>query len=77
MATETTKTGLPQLDPSVIPSQLFWLVVSFLVLYLFFSRVFIPKISSVIEGRKSIVANNLDLAERANERAEKASRRDF
>ena len=54
---------MPQLEITTYPSQIFWLVVSFLVLYLIMSRVIIPKISSVIKSRESEIKNNIHISE--------------
>ncbi len=54
---------MPQLEITTYPSQIFWLVVSFLILYLLMSRVIIPKISSVIKSRESEIKNNIHISE--------------
>ena len=54
---------MPQLEISTYPSQIFWLVVSFMVLYLIVSRIIIPKISSVIKNRESEIKNNIHISE--------------
>ena len=54
---------MPQLEITTYPSQIFWLVVSFLVLYLIMSRVIIPKISSVIKSRESEIKNDIHISE--------------
>jgi F-type H+-transporting ATPase subunit b len=54
---------MPQLEITTYPSQIFWLVVSFLILYLIMSRVIIPKISSVIKRRESEIKNNIHVSE--------------
>ena len=54
---------MPQLEITTYPSQIFWLVVSFLILYLIMSRVIIPKISSVIKSRESEIKNNIHISE--------------
>lgn len=64
--------GLPQLDASTFPSQLFWLAVTFVILYLYFSRKALPEISGVIENRRERVQSDLDTAERLRKDAEKA-----
>ena len=55
---------MPQLEITTYPSQIFWLVVSFLILYLIMSRVIIPKISSVIKNRESEIKNNIHIYEK-------------
>ena len=54
---------MPQLEITTYPSQIFWLVVSFLILYLIMSRIIIPKISSVIKSRESEIKNNIHISE--------------
>ena len=54
---------MPQLEITTYPSQIFWLVVSFLILYLIMSRIIIPRISSVIKSRESEIKNNIHIAE--------------
>ena len=54
---------MPQLEITTYPSQIFWLVVSFLILYLIMSRIIIPRISSVIKNRESEIKNNIHIAE--------------
>lgn len=56
--------GLPQLDPSSYASQVFWLVIVFVLLYIFFSRKTLPDISQTVEGRAERIKNDLDTAER-------------
>jgi F-type H+-transporting ATPase subunit b len=51
--------GLPQFDPSSFPSQVFWLAVVFVVLFIFFSKKTLPEISKVIENRTEHVQNDL------------------
>ena len=54
---------MPQLEITTYPSQIFWLVVSFLILYLIMSRIIIPRISSVIKSRESEIKNNIHISE--------------
>ena len=54
---------MPQLEITTFPSQIFWLVVSFLMLYLIMSRIIIPRISSVIKSRESEIKNNIHISE--------------
>ncbi len=56
--------GLPQLDASTFPSQVFWLVVIFVTMYFFFAKKSLPEISNTIENRSERIANDLDTAER-------------
>ena len=54
---------MPQLEITTYPSQIFWLVVSFLTLYLIMSRIIVPRISSVIKNRESQIKNNIHISE--------------
>ena len=56
--------GMPQLDPEFWFSQIFWLVITFGILYLVLSKIILPKISDNLENRKSQVLENLELAEK-------------
>ncbi|HBR69728.1 MAG TPA: hypothetical protein DEA55_10180 [Rhodospirillaceae bacterium] len=62
--------GLPQFNPSSYPSQIFWLVVVFSVMYFFFSRRTLPEISGVIENRHQHIQSDLDSAEKLRQEAE-------
>ena len=54
---------MPQLEISTYPSQIFWLVVSFIILYIIMSRIIIPRISSVVKNRESEIKNNINASE--------------
>lgn len=56
--------GLPQLDPSSFPSQILWLFIVFIVMYVIFSKKTLPEISQTIENRNERIRNDLDTAER-------------
>jgi len=62
--------GLPQLDFTTYPSQIFWLFTAFIILYLFFSKKTLPEISSTIEGRREHIQGDLDNADRLKKEAE-------
>ena len=62
--------GMPQLDPEFWFSQIFWLVVTFGILYLVLSKLILPKISDNLETRKSQVLENLELAEKQRNESE-------
>ena len=65
---------MPQLDPEFWPAQVFWLIITFSVLYLIIWKIFLPKITYSIENRKSRVVNDLDEAQKLKESAEKKLR---
>ncbi len=60
---EEAEKGLPQLDFTSFPSQIFWLAVTFIVLFQLMNKVALPRISSVLEERADAIADDLDRAE--------------
>lgn len=55
--------GMPQLDFSTFPNQIFWLLVTLVVIYLILSRVAMPRIASVLADRQASIQRDLDKAE--------------
>lgn len=66
------KAGLPQLDLTTFASQIFWLAVSFAVLYFIIARIAAPKIGGVIEERAARIKGDLDAAADAKKASEAA-----
>ena len=62
--------GMPQLDPEFWFSQIFWLVLTFGVLYFTLSKLILPKISENLEIRKSQVLDNLEQSEKQKNESE-------
>ena len=62
--------GMPQLDPTYWPSQAFWLVLVFTLLYLALSKMFIPKIKESIDDRENKIKDDLDEAQKLKTIAE-------
>ncbi len=56
--------GMPQLNPEFWISQIFWLTLTFGILYIILSKVILPKISSNLELRKSQILENIEAAEK-------------
>lgn len=69
-AEEHGEGGLPQLNISTYPSQIFWLLVSFAVLYAAFSKSILPTIGGVVDARDGMIKGNLNEAERMRNEAE-------
>ena len=61
---------MPQLEISTFPSQIFWLVISFLLLYLILSRIIVPRIASVLKDREDEIKNNFELSEKLYKKTE-------
>ena len=56
--------GMPQLNPEFWISQIFWLTLTFGILYLVLSKLILPKISANLELRKSQIQENIEAAEK-------------
>ncbi len=63
------KAGLPQLDVSLFPEQLFWLAISFALLYVMMRYVALPGVQRAQDNRKQIIDAALTAAKAANEQA--------
>jgi len=82
MATETTdaaahgaqeaSTGMPQLDISTFPNQIFWLLVTLVVVYLVLSRIALPRIAGVLAERQGTITNDIAIAEELKLKATEA-----
>jgi F-type H+-transporting ATPase subunit b len=64
--------GFPPFKTESYPSQLFWLTVSFAVLFVVMWRIAGPRIKAAIEGRKAKIDGDLTQAATAKQAAEKA-----
>ena len=62
--------GMPQLNPEFWISQIFWLTLTFGILYLVLSKLILPKISTNLESRKSQILENIEAAEKQREDSE-------
>jgi len=70
MAAEPGEAKLPQLDIQTYPSQIFWLIIAFTVLYFLVSKIAVPRISEVLSEREERIADDLDKAETLSKEAE-------
>ena len=62
--------GLPQFDPTWFPTQIFWLAITFIVMYVFFSSRILPDISGILENRRVHVESDLETADRLRKEAD-------
>lgn len=64
------KAGLPHLDTSTYTSQIFWLVVSFVLIYALMSKLSLPRVAEVLEARnvykKGVLKRAAETQESAN-----------
>ena len=62
--------GMPQLNPEFWFSQIFWLIITFGILFIILSKLILPKISETLEVRKSQISENIEAAEKEREESE-------
>ncbi|QYX56619.1 F0F1 ATP synthase subunit B' [Roseovarius sp. SCSIO 43702] len=55
--------GLPQLCPEWMGNQIFWLLVTLVVLFFILSRIALPRIASILAERQGTITNDLAAAE--------------
>ena len=66
-----SEAGMPQLNTEFWGAQVFWLILTFSILYLIVWKIFLPKITYSIENRKSKIVSDLNEAQKLKENAEK------
>lgn len=64
--------GMPQLDFSHFPNQIFWLIVTLIAIYLILSRVALPRIGAVLAERAGTITNDIAAAEDLKRKASAA-----
>ncbi len=63
---------MPQFDPTTFASQIFWLVICFVALYVLMVKVALPQITVVLEERQIKIDDNLEKAALLKTEAEDA-----
>ena len=63
--------GMPQLNPEFWISQIFWLILTFGILFIVLSKLILPKIGENLETRRSQILENIETAEKQREQSEK------
>ena len=61
--------GLPQFDVSQWPGQMVWVLIIFAVLYVLFSRVFVPRVAGTIAAREDRISGDIGEARRMRDAA--------
>jgi F-type H+-transporting ATPase subunit b len=61
---------MPQLDPTMFPTQLFWLAVIFIILLVLMARIGLPRVRAVIDTRAAKIDGDLGAAADARNRSE-------
>lgn len=69
---EAAAPGMPQLDFSTFPNQIFWLAVTLVAIYFVLSRVALPRIGAVLSERKGTITHDLAAAEELKQKAVEA-----
>lgn len=68
---ERKKRDMPQFDTATFASQIFWLVVFFVLIYVFVWRIALPRIASTLENRQRKIGDDLaragELADQSDE----------
>lgn len=62
----------PPFQKETFPSQLFWLVICFIALYLIASRLALPRVGGILDSRKNRIADDLAEASRFKGEADQA-----
>ncbi|HLK26063.1 MAG TPA: hypothetical protein VKT30_15520 [Caulobacteraceae bacterium] len=62
--------GLPQFDTTQWPGQMAWILIIFVVMYVLFARVFVPRMANTIAMREDRIAGDIGDAQRMKARAD-------
>ena len=60
---------MPQLDFATFPNQIFWLVVTLVVIYVIMSRIALPRIAGILAERSGTIAGDLAAAHELKQKA--------
>ncbi len=66
--------GMPQLCADWMPNQIFWLVITLIVIYLVLTRVALPRIAGILADRAGTITNDLAAAEDLKAKAVEAEK---
>ncbi len=61
---------MPQFDTTYFSSQIFWTIVSFLVLFVVLSRWILPRIASILQERTQLIEEEIEAARKRHEDAD-------
>ena len=63
---------MPQLDYTTFPSQLFWLTLCFVLLYVLMAKIALPRIGSILADRSKRIGDDIAAAQQLKERSDAA-----
>ena len=63
----------PPFDTEYFPSQLVWLTISFVLLYVLMKRIALPRIGGIMAARSKVISDDLAAAERLKEQSNSAN----
>ncbi|NDR57335.1 F0F1 ATP synthase subunit B' [Aliiruegeria sabulilitoris] len=66
--------GMPQLDFSTFPNQIFWLIITILAIYFILTKIALPRIAGVLAERKGTITNDIAAAEELKLKAVEAEK---
>jgi F-type H+-transporting ATPase subunit b len=69
-APDASASGLPQFDIGQWPGQMVWILIIFVVMFVLFSRVFLPRVAGTIADREDRIAGDIGDARRMKEQAD-------
>jgi F-type H+-transporting ATPase subunit b len=69
-AAEHGSGGLPQFDPSWWPGQMVWMLIIFLVMFVLFAKVFVPKVGGAMADREDRISGDIGAARRLKQEAD-------
>lgn len=69
---QVAETAMPQLDTTIYPNLIFWLVVALVALYLILTKVALPRIGAILAERNDAISNDLEMAALYKRRAQEA-----
>ena len=64
--------GMPQIDFTSFPNQIFWLVITLVIIYFVLSRISLPRIGAVLAERQGTITNDIAAAEDLKQQAAEA-----
>jgi F-type H+-transporting ATPase subunit b len=61
--------GMPQLDFSTFPNQIFWLLVALVIIYVILSQIGLPRIAGILADRQGRITRDIEAAEKLKTQA--------